>query len=221
MARNGSGQKLPRKLAVCTASATRAPSLRGYKGVFLCKFMAVLAVSFAFLGRSASLPAHGKAIKVVEFLWGHNLVVRQSSARALHDCIGLNARLFGKFSSFVPNARDNDINRVAPVHLLLLSRGPLAVVWPVVLFVVNALQCIAEGSRPHIGGEIGVTFPPVADANPSAAVVFPLLGVGVSTPYPHGSPDGIAWRIYLKWHDFLCFLPTSLTTSCPAMEGVY
>jgi hypothetical protein len=71
---------------------------------------------------------------------------------------------------------------------LFFSGRPFAVRRLVIAVVVNALDCQAGWTRPHIRNEIRVLEPPLAHLDAAAAVVFPLTDIRIDATLQHRDP---------------------------------
>lgn len=85
---------------------------------------------------------------------------------------------------------DRDASRARSVAALLNRRRPTAVIGGVGAVVVDAVERVLGGwSAPHVGKEILVCAPPIADANPAASVSWKRLVSWVFTPVSSTRPN--------------------------------
>lgn len=77
--------------------------------------------------------------------------------------------------------------RVALIIVLLLCRGPTAIVRAIVAIYVNSVERFSFGLKSHIFEEILESFPTLADSNSSAAIIRPRVLSRIFTSCTHRS----------------------------------
>ena len=149
------------------------------------------------MGASCSLGAsrfHGsRSVNAENLLALDNLLVWEPSGCSVNNGIDLEAKEIRKFNCPMLRAINGYEDGVAAITLLSLPVRPSAIVWLIVPIVVDAIDCKAFGSRPHIFGELTkVMNPLVAYFYATAAIVLELRIVGIVAAILHRPPDMVA-----------------------------
>lgn len=202
MPRNGS--LLPKVLPTSFLAATRlanASTVRR-KGCVVGRVgVPVRAMRFRALSPSICSAPERESGRVHAPLWRKELVKRERVLRALPNCIRLQAGSTGKVGEYIDGSLNCDALRYTSVALAFSSRHPSAVCGLVVPIVVDTVNAIADGTRPHVIEEGGKTAPPPrANTYPAAAIVRELSRSGLFATADHAAPDRIERMGILERH---------------------
>ncbi len=108
-----------------------------------------------------------------------------------HPTLG-GAESLAQFGETGSNPANGDKDVTPHVSLLLLWRGPLAIIFAVAKRIIFTINRSSKWLLAHISEEILKTFPPLANLNPATSVVAPSLIVRVGAALAHRLPSAIS-----------------------------
>lgn len=147
---------------------------------------------------------------------GHDITHRKAFGGAINDRCGLKAGFFRQFRRDIFRSVNDDLSRPSLVSVLNFTSSPYTILRRVRARIIHSFNRMSFGARSHILNEVlERTVPPVADRNPTAAIVFKVRNVWVSAPLLHVCPSAVEWVRVLKRHILTFLLPRDHVTTNP------
>ena len=194
---------LPFSLPFCfgsMATSTYTPSLRRNPSINLSELMPAWTMCSSLF--SSLLPSFNSSFMLFRnrYFWPsvHNLFHIPAIIDAHDKSVSFDANFFSQINRFISNFINHNIASPSLISLLSLFGSPAAIsrtVWPV---IVNSIERMACGSRPHVRLKNPDIKPLITYSNASSTIIQVGDISRIVTATSHSIPDTINFAFFFK-----------------------